>query len=185
MASKRKPFTLVSLIQRIVYAALGACLCVMVVFLGFLVAPTFIDVHPYVVITGSMEPTITPGTLVYIDESQEKSSYQPGQIIAFNEEGFDYPIVHRVQSVGDGFYITKGDANTGTETVPFSDVLGDQVWKFPYFGTVVIKAMDYKGMFIGFTVVVCVLSFVVRQMGGEQTQQKRQPQQQKQSKDKK
>lgn len=59
------------------------------------------------VLTGSMEPTITPGSLIVICE---KDDYEIGDVITYmNESGMS--ITHRLVAISGDNYIVQGDAN--------------------------------------------------------------------------
>lgn len=83
--------------------------------------PTLFGTEPYIVLSGSMEPVIHTGSLVYITEINEAP--QENDIIAY-DAGSGIPVVHRVISKGESGYITKGDANT---TPDMSEVAPDKI----------------------------------------------------------
>jgi signal peptidase len=103
-----------------------------------LTVPRFAGIEQYVVISGSMEPTIPVGSMVYSAQT-EPSTLEEGDIIVFNSDKTgDTPITHRVMEnhVADGEIITKGDANgqNDTEPVAYADVLGKLVLHVPMLG---------------------------------------------------
>jgi signal peptidase I len=65
-----------------------------------------IPYHVYVVHTGSMSPTIPPGSAVLVRDGH----YRTGEVIAFRERG--EIVTHRLVSIRAGEISTKGDANT-------------------------------------------------------------------------
>lgn len=52
-----------------------------------------------VVLSGSMEPGFFRGDILFLNMG--KSSIRTGEIVVFNLDGRDIPIVHRVIKVGD------------------------------------------------------------------------------------
>ncbi len=68
----------------------------------------------YVVLSGSMEPTISPGDAVVV-ERVPPETIQRGDVITFVREGNDRPTTHRVVDVveqnGGVAFETRGDAN--------------------------------------------------------------------------
>ncbi|KAF3453683.1 hypothetical protein FNV43_RR04124 [Rhamnella rubrinervis] len=68
-----------------------------------------------VVLTGSMEPGFSRGDLLFL--SMSKSPIRAGEIVVFNVDGREIPIVHRVIKVheqrdtGEVNVLTKGDNN--------------------------------------------------------------------------
>ncbi|MCE4609579.1 MAG: signal peptidase I [Desulfurococcales archaeon] len=90
----------------------------------------------YVVVTGSMEPTLNIGDLVVVSP---KSSYETGDIISFDYNGVI--ITHRIYSVLDDNTIrTKGDANAEPDPyVITSDiVIGALKLRIPVIGWIII-----------------------------------------------
>jgi signal peptidase I len=89
---------------------------------ALMVLPTLLGYERYVIISGSMEPTLSVGTIVY-DEVVPVEDISVGDIITFvppPEYGIDDPVTHRVVQVEDinvgqpdqeRMFRTKGDAN--------------------------------------------------------------------------
>lgn len=76
--------------------------------------------------TGSMEPTISPSDVVILYGWQEP---RVGDVILFESDVEDSPVLHRVVDVTDSGYITQGDANEVTDQDgDFSPVTRDQIY---------------------------------------------------------
>jgi signal peptidase len=77
--------------------------------------------HSYVVLSGSMEPTMSPGDVVLV-ERVDAAAVEPGGIIAFDRQGEPVPTTHRVIGVterdGTRLFETKGDANDNPDRQP-------------------------------------------------------------------
>lgn len=104
-----------------------------------------------VVLSGSMEPGFKRGDILFIHMS--KDPIRAGEIVVFNVEGRDIPIVHRVievherQNTGEGYVLTKGDNNlqddrqlyaSGQDWLQRHHVVGRAVGFLPYFGWVTL-----------------------------------------------
>lgn len=81
--------------------------------------PDFMGYKPFIVLSGSMEPTILTGDLVVIQETAAEN-IAPNDIIAFcADANAEAVVTHRVTEVvtEDGVisFLTKGDANTGAD----------------------------------------------------------------------
>ena len=86
-----------------------------------------------VVLSGSMEPTLSVNDLILVTAGD---SYEPGDIVIF--QSGNSLTVHRVTEVGDGYVVTKGDANnTEDSPVSFEAVKGKMAFSIPYLGIVV------------------------------------------------
>lgn len=103
-----------------------------------MVMPGLLGFGAYTVVSGSMEPAIPTGSLVYI-AGAEPEGIKTGDIIAFHGgEGSGAVITHRVveNRVVMGEFVTKGDANSAQDMkpVPYSDFMGRVAWTIPEMG---------------------------------------------------
>ena len=88
--------------------------------------------------TGSMEPVLPVGTIVFIQPSE---SLKPGDIITFQQVNAPRPTTHTFIGYDtDGSLKTKGDANDAPDVraVPLqhSDVIGKAVFSLPFLTSV-------------------------------------------------
>ena len=129
---RRNPLAVMSgILSTILLAALVA-VCVP------LTVPRLFGCHTYSVISGSMEPAIPTGSLVYI-KSMEPEEMQTGDVIAFYGARDQASIItHRVveNRVVMGELITKGDANRTEDMnpVPYENVIGSVAYTIPAAG---------------------------------------------------
>ena len=95
-----------------------------------------LGIKPFIVMSGSMEPEIQTGSLVFVD-TRDTENISEGDIIAFESGG--NAVTHRVKRVENGNIITKGDANNNTdgEIINQSAVIGKTIHSIPYVGFVV------------------------------------------------
>jgi len=120
-----------------------------------------------VVRTGSMEPAVTAGSLVWITSSPE---YQIGDIVAFTHPSSNSTAVvalHRiirqtVTSTTDGssaLFATKGDANTTADewAVTQSDIYGRVRWAIPHLGYLIIWLQTDSGVLLSIVMPAVVL----------------------------
>ncbi len=129
-----------------------------------------------VVISGSMEPTIHKGDLLFVagmdadDIKNGTAVDKDGDVIVFDARGLwpgapQEPIVHRVidkYQIGDTWYfITKGDANSLPDAadIPESRVIGVVIGGIPYIGWVKIFLTE-SGLLIPLLVVISVLLII-------------------------
>ena len=93
-----------------------------------LTVPRLFGYHIYSVVSGSMEPAIPTGSLVYVAEA-EPGDVSEGEVIAFYGARDSASIItHRVveNRVVTGEFITRGDANQTSDMtpVPYDNVIG-------------------------------------------------------------
>lgn len=100
-----------------------------------LTVPKVFGYEIYNVVSGSMEPEIPVGSLIFVAPVQPESVIE-GEIIAF--ESGDSVVTHRVveNKKLEGELITKGDANEGEDInpVPYAGVIGRVERHVPYMG---------------------------------------------------
>jgi signal peptidase len=112
----------------------------------------------YVVLTGSMEPAISPGDAVVVD-AVDPATIVAGDVITFERSAAnDIPTTHRVMDVVTGdaglAYVTKGDANEDVDAgvVTPDRVVGKVVLTIPFIGYVV----QFVNSPVGFVALVVV-----------------------------
>lgn len=120
---------------------LGTSLIVIVIILcSLLVLPGAFGYHMYNVISGSMEPAIPVGSLIYVHSGNPEEIVE-GDIIAFYGAAEDSGIItHRVvkNNIVSGSFRTKGDANDGEDPMPaaYENYIGKVITSIPYMGKV-------------------------------------------------
>lgn len=111
----------------ILLAVIGSCL--------LLVLPGFMGYEVYNVVSGSMEPEIPVGSLIYVSPALPEE-VGVGDVIAFESGGS--VVTHRVvknrQLEGD--FVTKGDTNEKEDLnpVPYEELIGLVAHSIPYLG---------------------------------------------------
>lgn len=92
------------------------------------------------VLTGSMEPTIPTGSIVFI---YPRAEYGEGDVVTFKrmESSLEIPVTHRIIAVaegdrGDRAFKTKGDANESEDmdSVSQNEIYGKVIFHLPYIG---------------------------------------------------
>lgn len=89
---------------------------------------------PLVIISGSMEPILKVGGILYYKEIGTQE-YKNNDIVVFKST--KYLISHRIVEITDDGFITKGDANKNIDSnkVYFNKALGKGTnWSIPYIG---------------------------------------------------
>lgn len=115
---------------------LGTLLLILLVLVCLpLMVPRFFGYHIYSVVSGSMEPAIPTGSLVYIHETPPEDVAQEEVIAFYGARDSASIITHRVveNRVLMGEFITKGDANQTEDMnpVPYGNFIGKVVYFLP------------------------------------------------------
>ena len=121
----------------------SAGLLALVLLIGVLVivVPAATNSTPMTVLTGSMEPTYPPGTLIIV-KPIDAQELRIGDPITYQiESGKDAVVTHRIVSVtnstaGELSFTTKGDANGAADAAPvIPDQIRGKVWySVPWIG---------------------------------------------------
>ncbi len=116
---------------------------------SLLVLPGMTGFHMYNVLSGSMEPAIPVGSLLYV-RSGDPEQVEDEDIIAFYGSLEDSGIItHRVvkNNVVSGTFTTKGDANDKEDPTPVSydNYIGRVTLSVPYVGRVLTIMTSLEG----------------------------------------
>ena len=135
------------------------------------VLPKLFGLQGYEVISGSMEPAIPVGSIVYVkDVSFEELS--EGDVVAF-EAGASV-VTHRIVEINgvDKLLRTKGDANDTNDFMPvaYVNVIGKVVFHCPLYGYVAAWISEVIGKIV--LVALLVLGVVLSSDGSEKKQKK-------------
>lgn len=103
-----------------------------------LTVPRFLGYELYAIVSGSMEPSIPVGSVVYAKEIVP-DEIEPGDVVVFyGGHASDTVITHRaVENHRDTQeLLTKGDANEGNDVLPifYSNVIGKVELSIPLLG---------------------------------------------------
>ena len=96
--------------------------------------PSIWGEKPLVVLSGSMEPILKVGGILYYKE-ENINDFKEGDVLVYQLN--DHIISHRIVKVLDNSFITKGDNNKSIDTY---EVLSYQIlgkgtnWSIPYIG---------------------------------------------------
>ena len=113
--------------------------------------PDFLGYKPFIVLSGSMEPAIQTGDLI-VTRSVAPEKIQVGDVISFREEE-NVVVSHRVTEIdheGGLSFLTKGDANVGTDPgkVEPEQIEGLFKWRVAGVGRFAIFLQTPVGMLI-------------------------------------
>lgn len=89
---------------------------------------------PLVVISGSMEPTLKVGSIVYYHK-ENMEAFEPNDILVYTTK--HHIVSHRIVDISKGWFITKGDANPSVDSskVYHKQILGKgSNWCIPLLG---------------------------------------------------
>ena len=145
-------------VTRIIRGATTAILILCLLAGGILVLPRALQIEPYIVLSGSMEPTIPTCSVAFIDRKDRKAD--EGVVIAFTLSSGEGQIMvtHRVTRTEGDLIYTKGDANDSEDVSPLrpEQVVGTCVFHVPVLGYV-LGTVD-KRMLAAFVLLILVIN---------------------------
>ena len=120
------------------------------------------------VLSGSMEPAIKTGSVVFVKPAHSTGSgqadYKIGDIITFgDQEGSEALTTHRIVEIeiedGKTLYTVKGDANNAADTrkVPSENVVGKTLFSIPFLGYL----LNFAKQPIGFILLIWVPAIII------------------------
>lgn len=130
-----------------------------------ILVPMIMGYKEMAVLSGSMEPTIPVGSIVYVKPLDDATLLEPGDICTYTLVDGETMVTHRVVSIDpeSQTLITKGDANdTEDGAISFGQVFGETQFHLPYLGYIAINAKTPTGILVicGVLVVVILLNFI-------------------------
>lgn len=131
-------------------SGLGLTLLLVVIVLCLpLTIPRFLGYELYAIVSGSMEPSIPVGSVVYARPA-EVSMIQEGDVVVFYG-GHDSTtvITHRTveNRKDEQELLTKGDANAGNDVLPiaYENVIGKVSLSIPFLGFLLPLVTEFSG----------------------------------------
>lgn len=118
----------------------------------------------YTVLTGSMSPTINPGSLVVVKQVNP-NSIKSGDIITFGNSSDSSVTTHRVKDIitENGLkFITQGDANNVEDPMPLDSnlIIGKVVYFIPIIGATLIFIQENTWLLWGIMAVIIIISLI-------------------------
>ena len=127
-----------------------------------------LHIRPAVVVSGSMEPAIQTGSMVFIDMDYQASDVVKRDIIGFDANGI--MVTHRVKELTEEGFVTKGDANSDPDpaTVSANRYLGRVIMWIPWIGRVTKFLSTTQGKVMIITAFVSIM-LIYSLLGKEET----------------
>lgn len=126
--------------------------------------PDFFGYTPFIIVSGSMEPTIKTNDVIITSKIKEKD-IKVGDVLSYKSVQDNIIITHRLIEIKNEndqkVYIFKGDNNTSVdeEKVTYSNIQGKYLYSIPYIGTLVTYVKTPSGM--AMVIAVILLIFVI------------------------
>ena len=121
---------------------------------GLILVLYLFGIVPYVVLSGSMEPTIDTGSLCFINKNAKYEDVKEKDIIAFKLSDGTL-VTHRAIEITETGIVTKGDNNDGADSnqVKKDNFVGKNLFWIPKVGYAVKAFQSTKGKIIETTII--------------------------------
>ena len=134
--------------MKLIKGILDLLLAVFTVCFLFLSVPRLWGYRLYAVTSGSMEPALCTGDLIYAKEVQ-KEELKVGDIITFRTKGAGISVTHRIADIDEEHDLiqTKGDANEQADTgwIAREDVAGKVFYSLRWLGYLAAAMSAWSG----------------------------------------
>ena len=126
---------------------------------GLILVLYLFGIVPYVVLSGSMEPTIDTGSLCFINKNAKYEDVKEKDIIAFKLSDGTL-VTHRAIEITETGIVTKGDNNDGADSnqVKKDNFVGKNLFWIPKVGYAVKAFQSTKGKIIIITSIVLLFT---------------------------
>ena len=126
---------------------------------------------PYVVLSGSMEPTIKTGSLCFINRYSSFDDIKEKDIVAFKLENGTL-VTHRAIEISDSGITTKGDRNKEQDgsLVTKNNYVGKNILWIPKIGYLVMAFQSTRGKIVLLTFIL--LLFIIGILFGDNKKEK-------------
>ncbi len=127
-----------------------------VIGIGIVYGPMLFGMEAYSIETGSMEPTIPEGSMVYVKPCEKFEDYKVNDVVTFTDPKTSQSFTHRIVQIDsdNGDFTTKGDANEAPDISPTNVSLAVGVVQFS------VPFLGYVAMFLRSTVVKIAVAVI-------------------------
>lgn len=158
--------------MKIVKKIINVFTTLIIVFGGIFLLLFLFNIKPYVVLSGSMEPTIKTGSICFINRNVKYDSIEVGDIIAYKLNNGTL-VTHRVVSKNSNGLNTKGDNNKDVDGLitTKNNYVGKNAFWIPVIGYVFKAFQTTNGKIIYLTLIVVL--FMIGLLFGDKSNKKK------------
>lgn len=151
------------MLRKICNVISGLLAVVLLALAGVLIVPYLMGYTELAVLTGSMQPTLPVGTLIYVKEV-EPETLQVGDVVTYRLDS-DTMVTHRVVEIDPDAQTltTQGDANADPDgAITFDRLVGKMDFYIPYLGYISLNIRTPIGIMsiCGALIFIILLAFI-------------------------
>ena len=157
--------------MKIVKKIINVLTTLIIVIGGLFLILYLLGLVPYVVLSGSMEPTIETGSLCFVNRHEKLENIKKKDIVAFRLTDGTL-VTHRAHNITKDGIVTKGDRNKHVDgtLVTNNNFVGKNIFWIPKLGYIVMLFQSTKGKIVLISCVV--LLFVAGLLFGDDKKKK-------------
>ena len=143
---------------KVIKAFINALMTLTLIFGIIFIVLFIIGIVPYVVLSGSMEPTIQKGSLCFINTHSKYNEIKNNDIIAYTASTGD-KVTHRAINITEEGIETKGDKNNASDgiTTTENNFIGKNIFSVPKVGYLVKQIQTTRGRIVLVTLIIVLL----------------------------
>ena len=147
-----------NIISKVIKGLINSLMTLVLIIGIAFIALYLIGIEPFVVETGSMEPSIHTGSLSFINRHAKYNDVKKDDVIAFTVATGNR-VTHRVINITDEGLETKGDANSASDGISTTrmNFIGKNVFSIPKVGYLIKLIQTTKGKIILITIIMVIL----------------------------
>ena len=135
-------------------------LCIFVAYQKFILKSSNVEIFgykAYIVLTGSMKPTLNPNDIVIVKKPNKKD-IKNGDIVTYtignNSSTVTHRIIEIVEQDGEKYYKTKGDNNNSEDSdlIKYEDIQGKLCFKISKIGAMLTGGLTGTGIIVVFLI---------------------------------
>lgn len=164
------------MLKKVCNILIGIILIILIALAGLLFVPKIMGYDMFAVISGSMEPNISVGSIVYT-KPVEFNELKVNDVIGYKLSE-DTMVTHRIVSIDDEnkTVTTKGDANEVEDANPVSEgnIVGKVNFNIPLLGYISLYAKTPLGIAVicGIVAILIILNFLPEILEKEESKNK-------------
>lgn len=166
------------MLRKICNVISGLLAVVLLALAGVLIVPYLMGYTELAVLTGSMQPTLPVGTLIYVKEV-EPETLQVGDVVTYRLDS-DTMVTHRVVEIDPDAQTltTQGDANSDPDgAITFDRLVGKMDFYIPYLGYISLNIRTPIGIMsiCGALIFIILLAFIPEIFSKDEEESKDKP----------
>lgn len=144
--------------KRIIKMMLNVVLAVIIIATAAILVANFAGIKPYIVKSGSMEPTIMTGSVAWVNENYDYNQVQENDVIAF-KSATGAKVTHRAVNITEEGIETKGDNNEMSDGVSTTEdnFCGKTIFWVPQLGRLMAKLNTLYGKIAAAAAIIVLL----------------------------